>query len=139
VGTGDFADAVRRLGCQDVRMAADPDSDAMTLFEKEDPDGPVVMLNLLRFVEGGFQSYREYARHMSELLPRYGAKVLYAGSGSTTLVGEDGQSWDAVVVVRYPDRATFSRMIADPDYLAVAQLRTQSLTDAVLQATTPWT
>lgn len=121
-------------------MAADPDGDALTLFQEEDPGGPVVMLNLLRFAEGGFHSYQEYARHMSEtFLPRYGAKVLYAGSGSTALIGEEGQSWDAVVIVRYPDRATFATMITDPEYLAVAPLRAQSLTEAVLQATTPWT
>lgn len=97
------------------------------------------MLNLLRFAEGGVAAYQEYARHLSEtFLPRYGAKVLYAGSGSTALVAEEGQTWDAVIVVRYPDRDTFNAMVADPEYLAVARLRTQALTEAVLQATTPW-
>lgn len=120
-------------------MAVDPDSADLALFQEEDPGGPVVMLNLLRFAEGGLQAYQEYARHLREtFLPRYGAKVLYAGTGSTVLVAEDGQSWDAVIVVRYPDRATFSKMVADPEYLAVARLRSQALTEAVLQATTPW-
>ena len=121
-------------------MAVDPVGADLMLFQDEDPGGPVVMLNLLRFAEGGFRSYQEYARHVSEtFLPRYGAEVLYAGSGSTALVAEEGQSWDAVVIVRYPDRATFAKMVADPEYLAVARLRTQALTEAVLQATTPWT
>lgn len=120
-------------------MAVDPHDDVLTLFLDEDPGGPVVMLNLLRFAEGGFEAYREYGRQLREtFLPRYGAEVLYAGSGSTALVAEDGQSWDAVIVVRYPDRATFSRMVADPEYRAVARLRTKALTEAVLQATTPW-
>ncbi|WP_228122768.1 DUF1330 domain-containing protein [Saccharothrix syringae] len=105
----------------------------------EDPGGPVVMLNLLRFAEGGDESYREYARHLREtFLPRYGAEVVYAGVGSTVLVAEDGQSWDAVVVVRYPDRAAFGRMVADPEYQQVTRLRTAALSEAVLQATTPW-
>jgi uncharacterized protein (DUF1330 family) len=121
-------------------MAVDPRGADLKRLLAEDPGGPVVMLNLLRFAEGGAASYEEYARHLREtFLPRYGAKILYAGTGSTVLAAEDGQSWDAVVVVRYPDRAAFSRMVADPEYQQVTHLRTQALTEAVLQATIPWT
>lgn len=41
-------------------------------------------------------------------------------------------------LVRYPDRASFSRMVADPDYQRVTHLRTRALREAVLQATTEW-
>ena len=120
-------------------MAVDPDDTALARFRDEDPGGPVVMLNLLRFGQDGFAAYQEYARQLRDtFLPRYGAEVLYAGSASTVLVGDADQTWDAVIVVRYPDRATFSRMIADPGYLDVARFRTQALTEAVLQATIPW-
>ncbi|GAA1301826.1 DUF1330 domain-containing protein [Saccharothrix xinjiangensis] len=120
-------------------MAVDPRGADLKRLLAEDPGGPVVMLNLLRFAEGGAESYREYARHLREtFLPRYGGEVLYAGVGSTVLVAEDGQSWDAVVVVRYPDRAAFSRMVADPGYQEVTRLRSVALTEAVLQATAPW-
>ncbi|MDX8056640.1 DUF1330 domain-containing protein [Lentzea sp. BCCO 10_0798] len=104
----------------------------------EDPGGPVVMLNLLRFAEGGAESYQEYARHLRETFPpRYGGEIIYAGTCSTVLVAEKGENWDAVIIVRYPDRTAFSRMVADPDYQEVTRLRTQALTEAVLQATTP--
>ncbi|MDX8050686.1 DUF1330 domain-containing protein [Lentzea sp. BCCO 10_0798] len=120
-------------------MAVDPRGADLKRLLAEDPGGPVVMLNLLRFAEGGAESYQEYARHLREtFLPRYGGEILYAGTGSTALVAEDGQSWDAVVVVRYPDRTAFSRMVADPGYQEVTRLRTEALTEAVLQATTPW-
>lgn len=120
-------------------MAIEPHDPDLTRFHDEDPGGPVVMLNLLRFADDGRRRYAEYGRHLREtLLPRYGASIVYAGSGSTALVAEDGQAWDAVVVVSYPDRATFARMVADPEYLAVAALRTEALTETVLQATTPW-
>jgi uncharacterized protein (DUF1330 family) len=120
-------------------MAVDPRGADLKRLLAEDPGGPVVMLNLLRFADGGVESYREYARHLREtFLPRYGGEILYAGTGSTALVAEDGQSWDAVVVVRYPDRTAFSRMVADPGYQEVTRLRTAALTEAVLQATTPW-
>ena len=120
-------------------MAVDPRGADIKRYLGEDTGGPVVMLNLLRFRDGGRESYSRYAAELEEtFLPRYGAKVLYAGLGSTALVAEDGQSWDAVVIVRYPSREAFSRMVADPDYQRVTQLRTEALSEAVLQATVPW-
>src|SRR6476620_6195691 len=119
-------------------MAIDPRGADLKRYLQEDVDGPVVMLNLLRFADGGRESYFRYAEALrTTFLPRYGAEVLYAGDGSTTLVAEDGQDWDAVLLVRYPSREAFSRMVADPDYQEVTHLRTQALTEAVLQPTTP--
>lgn len=121
-------------------MAIDPHGADLKRLLAEDPGGPVVMLNLLRFADGGRRSYDEYAQALSEtFLPRYGGEVLYAGDGSTALVAEPGQQWDAVLLVRYPTREAFSRMVADPEYQQVTGLRTQALTEAVLQATVPWT
>lgn len=120
-------------------MAIDPRGQDLKRYLEEDPGGPVVMLNLLRFAEGGRELYERYARALQEVfLPRYGGEVLYAGSGSTTLVAETGQDWDAVLLVRYPSRDAFSRMVADREYQEVTALRTGALTEAVLQATAPW-
>ncbi|MHC3475360.1 DUF1330 domain-containing protein [Streptomyces sp. 7R007] len=120
-------------------MAVDPTGADLKHLLAEDPGGPVVMLNLLRFAPGGRPLYEQYARHLAEtFLPRYGAEVLYAGTGADALVAEDGQAWDAVILVRYPDRAAFSRMVADPEYQKVTTLRTRALTEAVLQPTTQW-
>jgi uncharacterized protein (DUF1330 family) len=120
-------------------MAIDPTGADLKQLLAEDPGGPVVMLNLLRFTDAGRASYAMYARALNEtFLPRYGAEVLYAGDGSTALVAEQGQAWDAVLIVRYPSREAFSRMVADPEYQQVTRLRTEALTEAVLQATVPW-
>ncbi|GAA3985209.1 DUF1330 domain-containing protein [Thermobifida alba] len=119
-------------------MAVDPTGADLARLLKEDPGGPVVMLNLLRFAPGGRPSYEEYSRQASRFLQRYGAELLYAGDGDTPLVAEDGQAWDAVLVVRYPSREAFSRMVADPEYQKITELRTRALSEAVLQPTTPW-
>jgi uncharacterized protein (DUF1330 family) len=117
-------------------MAVDPTGAGLKRFLSEDPGGPVVMLNLLRFREGGQASYARYSKVVGEtILPRYGAEVLYYGKGSTALVAEDGQAWDAVLLVRYPSREVFAQMVADPDFQAVAHFRTEGLSEAVLQAT----
>jgi uncharacterized protein (DUF1330 family) len=120
-------------------MAIDPTGADLKRYLQEDPGGPVVMLNLLRFApEGGRESYAKYAAALREsYLDKYGAEVIYAGQGSTAIVAEPGQAWDAVLLVRYPSRAAFSRMVADPDYQQFTHFRTEALTEAVLQATVP--
>ncbi len=96
------------------------------------------MLNLLRYAEGGRESYEQYAEALRTMfLPRYGGEILYAGDGSTALVAEAGQDWDTVLLIRYPSREAFSRMVADPEYQQVTAFRTRALTEAVLQAARP--
>ena len=92
-----------------------------------------------RTAEGGRASYAAYLAHFRAHAEHRGAEILYLGDGGTALVAEDGQAWDAVLLVRYPDRQAFSDMVADPAYQEGTHLRTEALTEAVLQATTPWT
>jgi uncharacterized protein (DUF1330 family) len=120
-------------------MTVDPTGEDLKRFLREDPGGPVVMLNLLRFADGGRESYEQYSHDIVPFLDRDGAHVVYDADNSTALVAPDGFDWDAVLLVEYPSRAAFSRMVADPDYQEITHLRTEALSDAVLQATIPWT
>jgi uncharacterized protein (DUF1330 family) len=115
------------------------DGRALDALVAEDPGGPVVMLNLLRFKpDGGRDSYQRYAESLAgPISDRYGVRVDYLGAGGPALVAEDGQAWDMVLLVRYPDRKAFAAMIRDPEYQAVAHLRTEALVEAVLQPTVP--
>jgi uncharacterized protein (DUF1330 family) len=120
-------------------MAVDPTGAVLKAFLAEDPDRPVVMLNLLRFVDGGRELYRQYSEAFNAgIAQRYGVEVVYAGNGASPLVAEAGQDWDAVLLVRYPSRRAFSQMIADPQYQAITHLRSRALREAVLQPTRPW-
>jgi uncharacterized protein (DUF1330 family) len=106
---------------------------------EEDPGGSFVMLNLLKFKQdGGRESYEEYARAIQPFVDELGAEVVYLGDTSTPLVAPDARDWDAVLLVRYPSREAFSRMVANPDYQAITHLRTQALEAAVLQPSVPW-
>ncbi len=117
----------------------DPTGADLKRYLAQDPGGPVVMLNLLRFQpETGRAQYDEYIEHFRRTAAPYGAEVLYVGDGSTALVAEKGQDWDAVLLVRYPSRRSFSDMVRDPEYGKGAHLRTGALVEAVLQATTEW-
>lgn len=115
-----------------------PTGPGLKQFLDEDPGGPVVMLNLLRFrPDGGREAYEQYIEHFVQTAAPFGAEVLYRGDGNTPLVADQGQAWDAVLLVRYPDRKAFSDMVRDPAYQQGSHLRTSALVEAVLQATVP--
>ena len=116
-------------------MAVNPTGSDMKAFLAEDPDQPVVMLNLLRFVDGGEQLYEAYLAHFVPHAEAVGGSVIYYGRGLHPLVAEDRQGWDAVLLVAYPSRRAFSRMVRDPAYQAGTHLRTEALVEAVLQPT----
>ena len=120
-------------------MPVDPRGEDLKRYLQEDPGGPVVMLNLLKYRAGGEDSYRSYSAALKDYLPGIGAEVLYVGDCSTSLVAPPSWDWDAVLVVRYPSRRAFSEMVSDPAYQEVTHLRSDALTEAVLQATVPWT
>nr|WP_221936954.1 DUF1330 domain-containing protein [Mycolicibacterium sp. 018/SC-01/001] len=116
------------------------DASTLDAYLAEDSEGPVVMLNLLRFrPDGGQDTYARYIEQFgtSGVQSRYGVDVLYAGAGGVALAAEPGQDWDMVLLVRYPSRQHFLDMIDDPDYQRFEHLRADALVEAVLQATTP--
>jgi len=119
-------------------MPVDPAGADLKRFLAEDPGGPVVMLNLLRLKPDGRPSYERYAREIVPFLDEVGGRALYVGDCSTALVAPDGHEWDIVLLAWYPSRRAFSEMVANPGYQEITHLRTEALTDAVLQATVPW-
>jgi uncharacterized protein (DUF1330 family) len=119
-------------------MPVDPTGQDLKRYLAEDPGGPVVMLNLLKLRPNGRPGYEEYADRIRPFLDELGAEIVYAGDCSTILVAPEAHDWDAVLLVRYPSRAAFSRMVANPEYQTITGLRTGALADAVLQATIPW-
>ena len=114
------------------------ENDAVATLLAEDPGGPVVMLNLLRFRPGGGrESYQRYVDSLGEVFARHGVEITYLGEGGRALVAPEGQAWDMVVLVRYPSRQHFAAMARDPEYREHAHLRSDALVDAVLQPTVP--
>jgi uncharacterized protein (DUF1330 family) len=119
-------------------MPVDPTGQDLKRFMSEDPGGPVVMLNLLKMNAGGRPSYEAYVENIRPFLDEVGAEVLYIGDCSTVVVAPEEHDWDAVLLVRYPSRHAFSQMVANPEYRKITGLRTAALSNAVLQATVPW-
>lgn len=98
-------------------------------------EGPVVMINLLRYrPEGGEATYAQYGEAVLPCLARIGARVLWSGRPRSVVIGDDADLWDAVLLVEYPSRQAFLDMISSPEYQAIGGLRTQALTDSRLIA-----
>lgn len=119
-------------------MTVDPTGQDLRRFLEEDHGGEVVMLNLLQYAEGGVPSYAEYSERIVPFLEKVGGEIIYAGAADTSLVTPNDWKWDAVLLVKYPNRAAFSKMVSDPEYQTITGLRTSALNAAVLQATIPW-
>lgn len=113
-----------------------PTREALVALAKSPEQGPVVMLNLLKFkANGGAETYQRYAEAVAPILERIGAKVLYQGRAAEMLVGSE--EWDAILIVRYPSRQAFLQMVSSPDYQAAHHNREEALERAVLYATDP--
>jgi uncharacterized protein (DUF1330 family) len=123
----------------------------MTQVEKVDPtpediqrllaeagDKPFVMLNLLRYADGGRETYAEYAVKAQPFLEAIGGELLYAGDSGLALVAPASHDWDTILLVRYPSPQAFLDMVSNPDYLKVTEIRSRALEAAVLQVTAPW-
>lgn len=116
----------------------EPIANAVQEFSAAPAGGPVTMLNLLRFVEGGRDLYARYLQAVQSSLAKVSAEIVYAGECGPALIAEADEAWDAVVIVRYPSRAAFLQMAGDPAYREIAHLRTDALRATVLQPTQPW-
>lgn len=102
-------------------------------------DGPVVMLNLLRFSpDGGRESYARYGEGVLPILARIGARVVWQGRADSVVIGDDDvDGWDTVLLVEYPSRQAFLGMVTSPEYQEIAAHRGAALADSRLVACTP--
>ena len=112
----------------------------LNAFAELSADAPVVMINLLKFNDGGGRErYLQYGREVQPHLDRVGASIRYAGSAPVNVIG-DGERpwWDAIVIVEYPTPQAFADMVLDPGYQQVHEHRAAALVQGDLTATSQW-
>lgn len=116
--------------------AAELSPDVLAAFAARSVDGPVVMLNMLKFKpDGGLRSYIQYGQSVQPLIEAVGGSIEYQAMAAESLLG--GQDWDMIVLVRYPSRGDFLKMVESDQYQAIAHLRENALERSVLYATDP--
>jgi len=108
----------------------DPSADQVRALRDGGPEGPVVMLNLLKFREranypegsphapcSGAEAYLRYQTAFVEAVGDVShADVVWEGSIDAAFIGDAGQSWDKCLLVRYPSRQHFLSMMANATY-----------------------
>lgn len=87
-------------------------------------DAPVFMLNLLRFHPGGrerwFTDYIGAFRRIAADMGLEGIGPVWNGTGIATVAGPADETWDAIVLVRYPALAVFRAIVESDRYRAEA-------------------
>ena len=109
-----------------------PSPEQITALSQMELDGPLVMLNLLRFApEGGAEEYVRYGQAAAPFLQASGATIRYLGDVAATVIGPD--EWDEIILVEYPTVTAFFEMTGHPDY--PSDLRAAALADSRLYCT----
>jgi hypothetical protein len=130
-----------------IDRSIDPTADQVRELRDHGSDGPVVMLNLLKFREvadyqdgsracSGAQAYARYQHAFTVSVGAVSqAEVLYDGPVEQVFIGMAGThetDWDKVLMVRYPSRGHFLAMMADAGYREALRHRYAGLARTVL-------
>ena len=102
-------------------------------------DGPIYMLNLLKFRDRaayedgresdltGEQAYRIYGQEVAKLLVEVGGAPMFSASVERLMLGEVEELWDSAAIAMYPSRQAMFRMINTPEYQEIAVHRSAGL------------
>lgn len=102
-------------------------------------DGPIYMLNLLKFKEqaeyqdgrdtdlSGAEAYGIYATEVAEHLAKVGGALMLSARVERLMLGEVEELWDSVGIAMYPSRKAMMEMMSAPDYQASAVHRSAGL------------
>jgi uncharacterized protein (DUF1330 family) len=113
------------------------------------PDGPIVMVNLLKFKEraayedgratelSGREAYGLYGQAVVPLLHGVGGRLLFGAEVTFLMLGQAEPLWDQVVLAEYPNRAALVRMAMSAAYQEIAVHRTAGLAGQLNIETVP--
>ncbi len=126
-----------------------PDEGQVKEMQDEGPDGPIVMVNLLKFRDQaeyrdrretnltGRQAYDLYAREVTKLVTEYGGEVLFAGDTTFLALGEATPLWDEIALAKYPNRCALFEMSTSKEWMEIAVHREAGLEGQLNIETTP--
>jgi len=107
-------------------------------------EGPVVMLNLLRFKErasapdeglSGEQAYQRYGAAMRGIVEGRGGRFLWMGRVEGQVIGDGAEGFQMAALVEYPSRRAFVEIATSPEVAAIGVHRAAGLEGQWLLAT----
>jgi len=114
-------------------------AEQMTELMHPGPAGPIFMVNLLKFKEraayddgretnlSGRDAYMIYGRAVSELLPKFGGRAIFAADVTFLSLGQADELWDEVAIAMYPQRGDMVRMSMSQEWRAISVHRAAGL------------
>lgn len=118
------------------------------MFFTNSMDGPVVMLNLLRFNEvadfnacpelktetpiSGRECYKTYMKYTAPFLTEAGGELLYFGNTLPYIIGPMDEKWDVMLLVKHASKEEFIKFSSNEQYLKILGYRTAALKDSRL-------
>ena len=110
----------------EVKNRVLPNEEQIKGFFGPAPDGPIYMVNLLKFKSRaeyedgrsteltGKEAYGIYGNAVAELLPEFGGFVGFFADVERLMLGEVEELWDEVAVAVYPSRSAMMEMMQSP-------------------------
>lgn len=102
-------------------------------------DGPMCMVNLLKFKEraeyadgsepelSGRDAYLRYGAGVQACIAAVGGRARFSGFVTDLMLGEVEVLWDMVAIAEYPSRAAMMQMVQSPEYQAITKHRDAGL------------
>ena len=122
-----------------VENSVYPNDEQMAGFLQPGPDGPIDMVNLLKFKDRaeyadgraseltGQEAYMIYAAAVGELLPQFGGGAMFSANVERLMLGEVEELWDIVAIARYPSRQAMMEMMMSEEMQEIGVHRAAGL------------
>ena len=123
----------------EVKNSVMPNESQMAGFSEAGPDGPIYMVNLLKFKakaqydDGrdtdltGEQAYALYGVAVTALLKEFGGEAIFCADVERLMLGEVEELWDKVAIAMYPSRNAMLQMMISPTMQEIGQHRAAGL------------
>lgn len=131
-----------------LRNYLEPTEQAGQAFFSRPDDGPILMLNLMRFNHvanyadrpdlapeipiKGHAAFQIYIEQTLPLLKDTGGDLLLYGATDDFLIGPADEKWDAAMLIRQNSRSDFLEFSKNPGYQDILAHRTAALCDSRL-------
>lgn len=107
----------------------------VTFPEIEEGQGPILMLNLLKFRDKELY-FKEYVPAFNKVVKQLGVegtKLSLASDVLGNIIAEEGEVWDAILLVEYPSAEAFKTIALSSEYHEIAEpIRLAALADLKL-------
>ena len=92
--------------------SSNPDLEAVAAHAASAGDGPVVMVNLIKFKSAEhFRRFATESQRTAEYIRALGAERLFGGIAGPEFCGDE--DWDLVLLIRYPNFAAVHRTLTE--------------------------